>query len=280
MTANAASPQPALPAHPVALHRVTFLPSAAREESVLLRLEDPRPTDVVVETLSSESFNQLAGTELRPEELLVLFISDKAIDRESWQRKAEEWMDGDSLAARANLDSGWLLWRPGRAIVLAPPDRAVELLAAVAEFAFYEGQLRQTEREVSAQWESLRLDTPLVHEVGRKDLRRAPHVKQMTAALMDWRLRTARIERRVLSPGTNLSPAGRRGGDKLRTLAEMEDRLETLDGHLEVYEYTYEMINQRISEFRHHLGSLIAEIIIIALLLAEGLMIAWEIWHY
>ena len=49
-------------------------------------------------------------------------------------------------------------------------------------------------------------------------------------------------------------------GEKLRSLARVEERLERLDGQIEVYEYDYELINQRLGEYQHFRKEMIAEI--------------------
>ena len=281
---------PAAPAaqpagEPVVLYRIAFCaaPDASPAGKIILRFDSAGPAVAAVETLSADSFVELAKESPRPDEVLVLFLSDRAPDQDQWRREAEAWMDdeepaGFGPALRATAEGGWVLWRPGRAVILAPPARCEELLAAVADFAYYEGELRKTEVAVEANWPRLQQDSPLVHKVSRKQLARSAQVGQMTALVMDWRLRLARIEQRLCAPPSDAAPGTRRVGEKLRTLALVEDRLETLDGQVEVYEYSYEMINQRLSDYRHYRGELVAEFIIIALLMVEVVIMVWDFY--
>ena len=271
---------------PIVLYRVRFRteasPASAAAARVLMHFDDPQPTDAVVETLSADSFVELARKPPLEGELLLLFLSDRAPDQDQWRREAEAWMDGDGEdfgpALRAGVEGGWVLWRPGRAVVLSPPHRGEDLLAAVADFAFHHGELSSLEKELAAQWPSLREDLPLVHKVGRKDLRRLPHVEKMTALTLGWRLRAARIEHRLLTPAPALTPPARRLGEKLRALAGVEDRLGVLDGRIEVYEYDYEMINQRFSDYHHFRKEFIAEILIVAMLAIDMVLLAVEFY--
>ena len=278
-------------AEPIVLYRVRFRPlgetvADRRPDSslaqgatrVLMHFDHPRPADAEVETLSGDSFVKLAQAPAREEETLLLFISDRAPDQEVWRREAEAWISGEEPGEfgpplRAGVEGGWVLWRPGRAVVLAPPDRREEMLAAVADFAFHHGELGRLEGELSANWAELQADLPLVHKVGRKELRRREHVGRMTALTSGWRLQCARLEAGLAGPPSRLSPAGRRAGEKLRALARAEDRLERLDGQIEVYEYEYELINQRLSDCQHFRKELIAELVIVAILVVD--MVLW-----
>jgi hypothetical protein len=292
----AATPAPANPpaaprppaVEPVVLYRIAFraVPDATPAAKTILRFDGASPSVAEVETLSADSFVELAQETPGSDEMLLLFLSDHTPDQEQWRHEAEAWMDdeepeGFGPALRATTDGGWVLWRPGRAVVLAPPARCEELLSAVADFAFHDGELRKIEASLEANWPHLQQDLPLVHKVGRKELARTGHVGKMTALAMDWRLKCARIERRLLAPPSDAPAGGRRAGEKLRALARVEERLETLDGQIEVYEYAYEMINQRLSDYRHYRRELLAEIIIIALLVVEvAIMLTDFYWKY
>ena len=284
LAASQSEPPVASAVEPIILYRVRFrvegerVADRGRQSSIpagpvrpLMHFDGPQPTQAEVETLSAESFVKLAQAPPKDEELLLLFLSDRAPDQEQWRREAESWMDGEEgdgfgPALRVGVDNGWVLWRPGRAVVLAPPARGEELLAAVTDFSFHHAELRRLETELSANWAELQQDLPLAHKVGRKELRRQEHVGKMTALTLGWRLRAARTEQGLTAPWAGLSQGGRRVGEKLRSLARVEERLERLDGQIEVYEYDYELINQRLGEYQHFRKEMIAEIFIIAIL--------------
>lgn len=255
------------------LYRVRFRSaeqSAQRGEArLLMHFHHPRPTDAEVEKLSGDSFAKLARVPAREEETLLLFLSDQAPDPEARKREAEAWMDSGEepgefdLPLRAEVEGGWVLWRPGRAVVLAPPDRGEEMLAAVADFTFHHGELGRLEGELSANWADLQEDLPLLHKVGRKGLRRRRHVERMTALTAGWRLRCTWVGRGLMAPSARLSLAGRRACEELRSLAGVEDRLERLDEEIGVYEYEYELINQRVTDYQHFRKELIAGILVL-----------------
>jgi hypothetical protein len=279
---------PAEAGEPALLYRVRFQPASAeaaeRAEDALMRFDDPAPAIAAAEALSPESFVDMARQAPRDGEMLLLVLPGRAPDLDQWRREAEQWMDGGDdggvpgPALRAAADGAWILWRPGRAVVAAPRDRAESLLAAVADFEFHHAELLRLERELARRWPALQEDLPLVHHVGRKELRLAPRVKERTARALDWRLRSSRIERRLLAPANELSPTARRLGQRLRELAEVEDRLEALDGRIEVFEYDYELINQRLSDFRLFLHGLWVEILIVALLAFEAVLLVWDLY--
>jgi hypothetical protein len=254
------------------LYRVRFRPVAQAapggQARLLMHFDHPRPTDVLVETLPGDSFPKAAQTPAPQEETLLLFLPGDAADREARLREAEAWMNGLGQGEldpplRADVEGACVLWRLGRAAVLAPPDRRADMLAAMADFAFHHGELGRLEAEVSSNWERMQEDLPLLNKVGRKGLRRRKHVETMTLLTAGWRLRCARLEGGLADPSARLLPAGRQAGEKLRTLARVEDRLERLDGQIEVYEHEYEQINLQLGEYRRFRKEMIAWILVL-----------------
>ena len=61
-------------------------------------------------------------------------------------------------------------------------------------------------------------------------------------------------------------------GEALREEAGIEDRLEYLDGKLEVFESIYEMVSQRLADCTHNKQGLGVEWLIVALLAAEVIL--------
>ncbi len=90
-----------------------------------------------------------------------------------------------------------MLWRPGKALLIGPPERLQEILSGVVEFAFYEGALWKLEREIESDWGIAEADVDLNHSVDRRSLARRSHVDEMTRRTLGRRMRFARLEPRL-----------------------------------------------------------------------------------
>jgi uncharacterized Rmd1/YagE family protein len=86
------------------------------------------------------------------------------------------------------------------------------------------------------------------------------------------RIRYARIEPHLYRPDARFAAAGYKLGEELREKAEVEARLEAVDGQLEVFEHVYEMASQRMGEYRAAHEEHFLEWVIIVLLGAEALL--------
>ena len=199
------------------------------------------------------------------------------------QKRAEEWMHRGGLAAgqptvELMLRSERILWRPGQALLIGPPERLDEVLPGLIEFAFYETELRRLEREVEADWPTAEADIRLTHGVDRAELRHQPHVDVMTAHTTRRRMRFARLEPCLEKPPISLPGPARRLASELAMQAEVVDRLGWLDDRLEVYEDLYELANDRLSEFSYFSREYRVELWIIVLLIAEVVIMLGELW--
>jgi hypothetical protein len=153
------------------------------------------------------------------------------------------------------------------------------ILQALAEFAYYEGQLRRIEDEAAAAWPEAEADTPVAHDATRVDAARRRALADRTAATFRRRIRQVRIESHLYEPAATLPPLAAELGEALREKAGIEDRLEAIDGKLEVFEYIYEMVSQRLADCTHHQQSKFVEWLIVVLLAAEllvGLVALWR----
>ena len=72
-----------------------------------------------------------------------------------------------------------------------------------------------------------------------------------------------------MNPAATLPPLAAELGEALREKARIEDRLEAIDGKLEVFEYIYEMVSQRLADCTHRTQGLGVEWPIVTLLAAE-----------
>jgi hypothetical protein len=148
------------------------------------------------------------------------------------------------------------------------------LLAAEAEFNPLLAELNALEEEVRSHWGELQEDLPLVHAVSKKEVAAiAPRIAERTAAMMDRRIRAAKIEPRLRLPSPLLPPGGLQAGRKLRAATKVESRLVELDRQMQVYERAYATINQHLSESRLTRGGIVAVIAILCLLTIGTILI-------
>jgi hypothetical protein len=266
----------------VILTRVRFVESPAPGERILAEFKDPEARVAVASPLALEALAAPPGP--RGEELLVLQAPVGAARDAPWRSQAQAWFDApgpeDVPPAHIGLEGASVKWRPGRAVIEAPADRMDAMLLALVDFAFHERELRRLEAEIDANWPAAQADVPLMHRVCSTEAAREAAVAQRGTDAALRRLRCARLETRLLAPPAALGDAACKAGRKLRDEADVESRLETLDGRIEVYEYIYEVAGQRLSDYRHFRREYAVEIIIAVILAVEALLVAYEVYLY
>ncbi len=184
-------------------------------------------------------------------------------------KQAEAWMQAgasSNTVLRQSVEGGWILYSPGRAVICAPENVAQDLQVALADVQFHDGLLRKLEAQVAKDWPVAVDHIPLAH---RADLARSGGLKALTTDTLTRRMTCARIEWPLLVPTGPMTDAARKLAAKLRDSLDIEDRLETLDGQIEVYEDLCEVANQRLSDYSHFYREFIVEILIVLLLGAE-----------
>jgi hypothetical protein len=266
------------------LTRIRFEPDESHNARVLMKFPDPQPSCAVADPLSLEAIGQIK-TDASAAELMVLSIPSGLNDSTHWHEQAEAWIQSptaeETAVIRANIAGGNVLWHPGRAVIQCPPEQIDDAMLALAEFAYYELELRKLEAETAADWGRLASHAPLGQDVGRKDLRRSAEVAEATARVVARRVRLSRIERRLLTPSPPFGEVALGLGRRLREEADVEGRLDTLDGQIETYESIYESANQRMGEYHNFLREYVIEILILLVLVIEtGLLVADLFFYY
>ena len=265
------------------LTRIRFVESPASGERTVMTFTDPQPAVAAASPLVPAA-PPAAPPSQRGEELLVLQAPAGAPRDAPWRSQAQAWFDApgpdDVPPVHVALEGGSVRWRPGRAVIEAPADRMDTVLLAVVDFAFHEHELHRLEAEIDADWPAAEADVPLMNSVGNAELARETEVAQRGTQVALRRLRCARLEARLLAPSAAFGDAARRIGEKLRDESDVETRLETLDGRIEVYEYIYELAGQRMSDYHHFRREYVVEIVIAAILAVEALLVAYEIYLY
>ena len=256
----------------VELKRITFASGVGG--SALMTFAHPAPAHAAMAPLEPDS--PPAGRDT----LDIAALESAPKDRPEARAELHAWVSADAPADSTlltTLHGAQIAWRPGRASILAASDRIQPLLLALVEFGFYEGELRKLEEETDGAWADLESDTPLAYDVTPDDLERHEQFGRRMERTLKRRIRFARIETPLCETRPGLGASAADLGDRLREKARIETRMETLDGHLEVFEHIYEMAGQRIGETRASRKEQKLEWLIIVLLGIEVLMLLLDL---
>jgi hypothetical protein len=159
-----------------------------------------------------------------------------------------------------------------------------DLASALIDFAFFESDLRSIERSLETYEADAETDVPRAYRISRKDKAHWARFGERIEALSKLRLLLARVEPKLNHAPKSLPRAVRRVLARLRIGADVEARLEAIDGRLEACEDLYEGASDRVADFRWYHGGHLLETWIIVFLVMESLMIALDVglqiyWH-
>jgi hypothetical protein len=213
----------------------------------------------------------------------LVFLPSGADSPIELQRRAESWVNDPRLPAEYPaidlvVQSDRIVWRPGRALLIGSPRRVGELSAGLAEFSFFEAELRRLERELDADWPTAEADVSLTHIVDRRAMARRVHVDEMTRRTALRRIRLARLTPLLEKTPLTLSGPMRRLFSELAQQADAVDRLRAADDRLEVFEDLYELANDRLGEFGYFQRGQRLEAWILGVLVIEVLLMVFELW--
>lgn len=264
------------------LYRVQFVAQAQPGQTLLLELKDPYTCKAVVTATELIAIPpESALPNLDELEVLAIPCEPKDLSEneigsvESWVRPAT---NGERTLIPVKVEDTRVLWSPGKAVIYAPSKPIGAMLTGLAEFAFYERELSKLEDETVQGWPDAEADAPLAYEVTNRHLRRHKLLGERSFQVLQRRMRHVRIEPHLYSPAASLPELGQRLGEQLREEANVEDRLEFLDGKIESYEYIYEMISQRMAEYQNFRREFLLELLIVLLLGAEAIVLAVQLF--
>lgn len=159
---------------------------------------------------------------------------------------------------------------------------SVEICDKVAIFTYYLRTLESIENFIEKSWESLRTDVQLTHRVQPVQLRNWHHVNTMTDISAQARITLERLgpamDKLISKTSKNDFPGMEKIMHTLLAQSNFEDRMEWASDKLEVYEDTYELANDRLSEFSYFNFEAKLEIWIIVILLLELFFLAIEVF--
>lgn len=269
-------------AAPVDVRRIRFVRNPAPGAEILAEFPVPCPAYAISEPVSFDALPPPSDASEPVDILYFVFLPGGSAVPYDMQQKAAEWMakppvSGAVPTVEAVIRSDRVLWRPGRAMLQGAADRRDECLAGIVHFAFYEAELRKLENELDEDWPGLELDLKLTAEVRGDELSQWPRVNEMTRRAGARRIRHSSLERRLEKPSLSLPPPAQRIVSEFILQTETADRLKTADERIEVMEELYATANDRLSEFSYFRRELRAEIWVIVLLVAEVILMIYEI---
>jgi hypothetical protein len=267
--------------------RILFVERITGDDVVLMAFKDPAPRYAVLAETAAVALGEVASG-VDADRLEVTLLPPSPPSSAAPQMTAIEMPSlgksngpGASPPVLVKIRGVELMWLPGRAVLQCDPEQTEPLLSALAEFAYYEGELRRIETEIVGAWAELEQDKGLAFAVTKADLKRSEAVGGRMSRALERRIKMARIEPHLYEPDAGLPAAGRKLGEELREKARIESRLETVDAQVEVFENIYEMSGQRMGEFRAAAEEHVLEWIIIVLLAGELLLLLVQaIWKF
>ena len=267
-------------------YRVRFLPAVGPGETVLREFPDPYPQPwyAVIEALGLDRLPPATAAEGKGDDgFELLFLPGGSATPPEQQRLGEQWMakppdPSAEPTVELIMRSDRILWRSGRCLIQGAADRLRETAVALADWCFYEGQLRKLERDLDDDAEVLARDVALTTAaVDKESLRARPHAHERACTMTQRRIRFTRLLRPLEKAPISLSGASRRLFSELLVQCEIQDRLRAFDNRLEVYEDTYELANDRLLEYGNVRAEAKLEIWIIVILVVEVLLTLWDI---
>jgi hypothetical protein len=269
------------PSSAIVVKRVRFLDSAPPGVRVWREYRHPRACVAVEEVVA---LGDLPAGKAWPEptdHFVVVFVPRGAAAE--WQMKDEGWLappDHPEAAPAVAIErEGYTIhWRPGRVLVQGRVECPEATLAALTDFAFYEGELRRLELALEACEAGAAADVARAHRIRFRDRRSWARFGERIEDLTRMRLCYARLEPRMAKARRALPVEARRVTAHLRARADVEARLEAFSDRLEACEDLYEGANDRVADYRWYIGGHALEISIIVLLVLEVVLMAAELY--
>jgi hypothetical protein len=168
-----------------------------------------------------------------------------------------------------HMDAGTIRWRPGRAVVEGTVDGCKNLVAALIDFAFFEGELRRLEQGLLPYEASAANDVAFAYQIRQADKIQWRRLGQTQQSISGLRLTFARLEPSLRSVSRSLSPDAQEALTRLIAGSYVTSRLEAFDGRLEACQDLYEGAVDRIADFRWYRHGELLEIAIVVLLILE-----------
>jgi hypothetical protein len=266
----------------VRVSHIRFARDARASESIYRRFTQPRS---MVAVAQPAELNLLADTPW-PDALDGLYvIFPSAPFALEVRRTIDCWLapqDQPDMPPPlvVQMDGGTIRWRPGRAVVEGgvvedQVDGCKNLVAALVDFAFFEGELRRLEQDLLP-YEALAADDiAFAYQIRQADRIQWSRLSRTQQSISSLRLAFARLEPSLRSVSRSLPPDAQEAITRLIAGSDVPSRLEAFDSRLQACQNLYERAVDRIADFRWSRHGEILEITIVVLLILELTVTAW-----
>jgi hypothetical protein len=238
---------------------------------VVARFTDPSPATAAAELISQQDLTP--GTDSSDQ--LDVMVTPDARDESAALLAAGA--ESAMIPLSLKFPAGRITWNPGRAVIEGDAAWCDMALPVLAEFAFYEGQLRKLEGALPACESAAPVDVALAYRPADRHQDQWNRLGMTMEKLAQLRLTYARLEPRLLYRSLTHKPDQRRIFSRLCRAADTEDRLEAVTNRLEACEDLYEGAIDRINDHRWYRKGHRLELAIVVLLVIEVLQIAIEL---
>ncbi len=182
-----------------------------------------------------------------------------------------------SFAILVKQDNIAITWLRKQVHVLCPLESRLDVLAALADFGFYEGELHRLESDVEAQESLAEKDVGFAHRIHHSNKQHWQRFGETIERFTRDRLIYARLCAQLGLPSPTLSTKSRQIVSKLLRESNIEDRLELYSDRLEAMEELYEGANDRVADYRWYRGGHILEWTIVIILVLEAVAMSIEL---
>jgi hypothetical protein len=261
--------------------QISFVRNAPTGMNVIRKFRQPRRAAAVESTVALRG---LPPVDARPESTArsrFVFVpkghnGEQLLALQKWIAGPADPDATPTIIVQHNGET--IRWRPGQALVQCTRERREEILAALVEFAFYEGELRGLEERLEAHEAQAQADVSIAYQIRSRDQKHWTRLRETIEYLARLRLSYARLEPFLAKASRTLSSHSQRLVSALFREADVEERLEALNDRLEVLEDLYEGANDRVADYRSYRQAAFLEIVITMLLFVETIIIAVDIY--
>jgi hypothetical protein len=262
------------PSQQMTVRRIRFVaPSGVKP---LRSFTQPRPCAAVEESLSLVATSPATFPEWT-DQLDVMIVTPGTGGAPSAWLNVPEHPDAQP-AIVVERSGGVVEWRPGRAVVRADSEHCDDLITALVEFAYYEGELRALERGVEAVEVNSAADTARAYRIRPQDSEHWPRFASLMEQCGRLRLNYVRLAPRLAKPSRSMSPEARRVVARLLAKADVPARLEAISERLEACEDLYEGATDRVADYKWYRTGHRLEWGIIFLLIMEVMLMSADLY--
>lgn len=263
----------------IVVRRIRFASHSVTSGRVCRAFKHPRLCLAVDEPATLTDLPKKPAPSGPGDELFVVFVQPKAVAE--WEEISSGFpslADPDTLSANVKWKEGRVQWHPGLAVVYLRGAIQDEVLSALVEFAFYEGELRRLEAEMDTREATANDDVSRAHTIQRRDKAHWPRFTAAIEAFTRMRLAFARLAPRFAESARGPGPLSYRLASRLLQQARAEARAEALDTRLEACEELYEGANDRVADHKGWHDGFVLEVTIVALLLLEVVLLCVDLF--